>query len=113
MTMKKKHFLQDKEKHWNNKETYTNGSKSIGKKVDFVAVCTDTTRREALPEEVSIHTAKMTVIKFALKEIPKREDKRCVIYTNLHSYMQSIEYDKENQLLLHQIYDILAVLQEK
>ena len=47
----------------------------------FTVVFTVITKRRALPEEASIHTAEMTVIKVALKEIHKREDKRWVIYT--------------------------------
>ena len=37
----------------------------------LAAVFKDTTKREALLEEVSIHTAEMTAIKTALKEIKK------------------------------------------
>ena len=65
----------------------------------------------ALLEETSIHTAKMTSIKVALKEIHKRENKRWVIYTDSQSYMQSIEYNRENHSILNQIYNILAELQ--
>ena len=39
----------------------------------------DTTRRGALPEEASIHTAEMTVIKIAMKKREKREDLRWVM----------------------------------
>ena len=53
---RKQHFLQHKGNHSNNKEDYTDGSKSTGRKVDFAAVFTDITRREALPEEAPIHT---------------------------------------------------------
>ena len=60
---KKQHFLQQKETHKNTKEDYTYGSKSIGKEVSFAVVFTDITRREALPEEASIHTAQMIAIK--------------------------------------------------
>ena len=45
---RKQHFLQHKEKHKSNKEAFTDGSKSIGRKVGFAAVFTDTTRRGAL-----------------------------------------------------------------
>ena len=38
MTMKKKTFLQHKKKHKNTKGAYTDRSKSMGKKVGFVAV---------------------------------------------------------------------------
>ena len=40
------------------------------------------TKRGVLPEKASIHTAEMTVIKVALKEIHKRENKRWEIYTD-------------------------------
>ena len=56
---RKQHFLQ----HKSNKEAFTDGSKSIGRKVGFAAVFTDTTRRGALPGEASIHTAEMTAMK--------------------------------------------------
>ena len=69
---KKQHFLQHKEKHKNTKEAYTNGSKSMGKKIGFATVFTDIIRRGVLPEEAFIHTDKMTSIKVALKEIHKR-----------------------------------------
>ena len=49
-----------------------------GKKVCFAAVFTNITRREALSKESTIHTAEMTTIKIALKEIHKREDKQWV-----------------------------------
>ena len=65
---RKQHFFQHKEKHKINKEAFTDGSKSTGRKVGFAAVFTDTTRRGALPEEASIHTAEMTAIKIAMKE---------------------------------------------
>ena len=43
----------------------------------FAAVFTDITKRGALPEKNSIHTAKMmTVIKVSLKDIHKKENKR-------------------------------------
>ena len=51
-------------------------SKSIGSRVDFVAVFTDNTRRGALFEEAFIHTAKITAIRIALKEIHMTEDKQ-------------------------------------
>ena len=69
MTMRKKqHFLQHKERHKNTKETYTDGLKSIEKKIVFAAVFTDITRSEALLEEAFIHTAKMTAIKMDLQK---------------------------------------------
>ena len=51
----------------NTKEAWTDGSKSIGKKVGFAVLFTDITRRGS-----SIYTAEMTAIKMVLKE--KRED---------------------------------------
>ena len=83
----------------------------MGEKVGFAAVFTDITRRGALPENASIHTPKMNAIKVALKEIHKREDKRWLIYTGSHSPMHSIEYNKENHLILNQIHEILAKIQ--
>ena len=53
------------------RKAYTDGAKSIGKKVDFVAVLTDITRREA--EEAFIHTAKMAAIEITLKYIHKKK----------------------------------------
>ena len=85
----KQHFRQQ-EKHKNIKEAYTDGSKNIGRKVGFVVVFTDTTKWGALPEEASIHTAEMTAIKVALKEVHKRKDKRWVKYTDTQRSMQSI-----------------------
>ena len=46
----------------------TDGSKSTGRKVGFVAVFADIIRRGALPEEASIYTAEMTTIKIAMRE---------------------------------------------
>ena len=84
-------------------------SKSTGRKVGYVAVFTDTTRREALPEESSIHKVEMT----AMKVINKKEDIRCVIYTDSLSSMLAIENNRENHPLLNQIYDILTELHEQ
>ena len=64
---KKQYFLQHKRKHKNNKEAYTDGSKSTGSKMGFAAVFADITRRGAIPDEISIHTAEMT----AMREIQK------------------------------------------
>ena len=55
------------------KEAYTGESKSTGREVRFAAVFTDITRRGALPEEASIHTAEMTAIETAMKEIKGRD----------------------------------------
>ena len=60
---RKQHYLQNKRKYGSNKEAYTDGSKCTGRKVGYTAVFTDTTRREAHPEEASIHTAEMTAMK--------------------------------------------------
>ena len=96
---RKQYFLQHKEKHSNNKEAYTDGSKSTGRKVGFAVVFTDITRRGALPEETSIHTAEIT----AMREIQKRQDMRWVIYTDLLSLMLAIENNGENCPILNQI----------
>ena len=87
-------------KHSNSKEAYIDGSKSIGRKIGFAAVFSDTTRKKALPE-VFIHTAEMTTIKTALKEIKKRKDIRWVIYTLSLSSMLAIENNKENHPILN------------
>ena len=73
-SQRKHHFLQHKEKQ-NNKVTYTDGSKYIGRKVCISVVFADITRTGAIPEEASIHTAEM----IAMRKIQKREDKRWVI----------------------------------
>ena len=58
-------FLQHKKKHKNTNGAYTDRSKSIGKKVSFVAVFKDITRIGAL----------LTVIKIALKAFHKERTK--------------------------------------
>ena len=60
--------------------------KNIRKKLGFAAVCTDITKRGAVPEKVSIHTGKMKTIKITLKEIQKREKKMGNIYSFLELY---------------------------
>ena len=45
------------------------------RKEGFAAVFTNTTRRGALPQEASIDTSKMTVIKVVLGGIDKRNTK--------------------------------------
>ena len=62
-------YYSKKEKHQNTKEVYTDGSKSIKKKIGFAAVFGYITRRGALPEEAFNHTA----IKIVSKMIHKRE----------------------------------------
>ena len=47
--------------------------------VGFVAVFFDITRRQALLEENCIHTAVMTPIRTALKEIYNKDDKQLII----------------------------------
>ena len=68
--------LQHKGNHSKNEETYTDRSKTTGRKVGFAVVFGDITRREALPEKASIHTAEMTAIKITIREIQKRDDMR-------------------------------------
>ena len=70
---RKQHFLKHKGNHNNFKEAYIDGSKSTGRKVSFAAVFANTTRRGILQEEAFIHTAVMTAIKIAMREIKKRE----------------------------------------
>ena len=61
--------LRESSTSYNIKNTIiTNGSKSTGRKIGFVAVFIDITRRRALTEEATIHTAEMT----AMREIQKR-----------------------------------------
>ena len=69
---RKQHFLQHKGNHSNNKEAYTDGSKITGMKVGFAAVFEDFTRKEALPQDASIHTDEMTAIKIGMREIQKK-----------------------------------------
>ena len=66
-------------KYGNNKETYTDGSKSTGRKVGFTAVFVNIARRGAQPEEASVYTTEITSIKTALREIQKTKDKRWII----------------------------------
>ena len=42
---------------------------NTGRNVGYAAVFADITRRGALPDKASIHTAEMTVIKVAMREI--------------------------------------------
>ena len=67
------------------------------------------------PEEASIHTVEMTSIIIEMREIQKREDMKWVIFTDSLSLMLAIKNNRENHLLLNQIYVILAELhnQEK
>ena len=113
MTARKQHFLQHKGNHSNNKKAYTDRSMSTGRKVGFAAVFVDIARRGGLPKEASIHTAEMTAIKIAMREIRKREDMRWVMYTDSLSSMLAIENNKENHTILNQMYDILAELHNK
>ena len=110
---KKTTLLKAWKKYKNTKETYTEESKSIGKKVGFAAVFFDITKRGALSEEVFICTAEMIAIKILSKEVNKIEDKRWVIYALSQSSMQFIKYSKENHSILNQIYDILVEIQNQ
>ena len=101
---RKQHFQQHKEKHKDTKEAYTDGSKNTGRKVGFAAVFTDITKRGTLPEEASIHTAEMTAIETAMKEIRVRNEMRCVIYTDSLSSLLAIENNRENHPILNQTY---------
>ena len=107
---KRQHFLQHKTKHQKEKEVYTDGSKNPGKKVGLAAVFEDMTKRGALLEEASVHTAEMKAIKTALKETKKKEGNNWVIYTDSKNNIQAIESNKENHPILNQIHDILADL---
>ena len=68
----------------------------MGIKVNFSAVIMDITRRGALPKEASIHTAEMTAIKTALREIQKRTDKRWETYTDSLSSNLAIENNRKS-----------------
>ena len=72
MTERKQH------KKSNNKEAYSDGSKTTGSKVGFVAVFMDITRKEALPEK-NLHSHSRNE---SNKDIQKRENMRWVIYTD-------------------------------
>ena len=95
------------------KKKYTDESKNPEIKVGLTAVFEDATRRGTLSEEASIHTAEMTAIKIALKEIKKNKGDSWVIYTDSQSSMQAIECNKENHPIINQIYDILADIKEQ
>ena len=73
---RKKHFLQHKGNYNNNKEAYIDESKSTGRKVGFAAVIADIIKGGVLPEEASVHTAEITAIKIAMREIQRKEDMR-------------------------------------
>ena len=75
----------------------------MGKKVSFSVNIVLIIIREELPDEISINTAEMTVIKKALREIHKREGTRWVIYTDSLCSMQIIEFNKKNHSILNQI----------
>ena len=83
---RKQHFQQHKRKHSNNKKAYTDGSKSSRRKVGYADVFTNVTKRGALPEEASIHTAEMIAIKVGLKEIQKVKTKISNIYRHSELY---------------------------
>ena len=54
-------------------------------------------------EEASIHTAEMTAIETAMKEIRGRDYMRWVIYKDSLSSILAIENNKENRPILNQI----------
>ena len=83
----KKQHLQHKEEHKKYQRNLRRWIKEHGKE-----------EKLDLPEEVTIHTVEMT----ALKDINKRENKRCIICTDSQSSMQSIEYNNKN----HPVLDI-------
>ena len=87
---------QHKGNHSNNKEAYTDRSKSTGRKVCFA----DITRRGALPKEASILIVEMTAIKIAMREIQKREEMRWIVYTDLLSSMLVNENNRQNHPIL-------------
>ena len=68
---RKRHFLQHKGNHSNNKEAYTDGLKSRGRKVVFAAVFEDITTRGVLPKDATIHT-EIILIKITMKDTKKR-----------------------------------------
>ena len=59
MTVRESSTSYNKGNHRNNKEAYTDGPKSTGRKVGFA----DITRGGALQEEASIYTVEMTAMK--------------------------------------------------
>ena len=58
--------------------------------VGFAAVLVNITRRGALTEEASIHSAEMTAIKIIMGDIQKRENIRWVIDTDSLSSILTI-----------------------
>ena len=60
---RKQQFLQHKGDHSNNKEAYTDGSKSTERKVGFPDVFMYITTRETILKEASIHTAEITALR--------------------------------------------------
>ena len=83
MTARESNASYSTKENSNNNEAYTDKSKSTGRNVGFAAAFEHITRRGAVLEDASIHTAKITVIKTAMSGIKKRKDMRCVIYTDL------------------------------
>ena len=68
-------------------------------KAGFAAVFLGISRKVTMPEEASIHIAKLAKTS-ALKKIYKREDNWWVIYYEQRS-IQSIEYNKEKHPILN------------
>ena len=106
---RKQRFLQHKENHSDNKETYNDGSKSTERKVGFATVFADITRRSFHPHSSNDNNKNNN------ERDTKREDIRWAIYTDSLSPILAIENNRENHSILNQIYDILAELhnQEK
>ena len=69
--------------------------KALGRKLGYTVVFAYS-RRGALREEASIHTAELT----AMKEIKEREDVRWVIYTDLLNSMPAIKINRDNYPIL-------------
>ena len=95
MTTIESSTFHDTEENTVRKEVYTDGLKSTGRKVGFAVVFADITRRGALPGEASTHTAEMTAIKIAMREIQKKE-MRWVVHADSLSSMVAIKNNKEN-----------------
>ena len=100
---KRQHFLQHKEKHSSSKKAYTDGSKSTGRKVGCAAILTDITRKGSLPEEASIHTTEMTILKIAVREIKKERKHEMGNIYRLAEFNIPIENNRKNHPILNQI----------
>ena len=67
----------------------------------------------SLPKNAFINTAEMPVIKTAFKEIYNFGYKQWIKYTDIHSYKQSIKFNREYYPLLNKIYGILTELKNQ